>query len=135
MLLYFCTNFRPFRVLPTFPLFGHSRITSRPSIIPIPTPQGKIKPIQGKSNHFKPNQSNLFLFRTRLLLATTPFPGGAAKNSCPRTTQNRKCCAHLRTRLCSHLRRRKPLISLACHTCHGLKPLPAGGNFSTSAVP
>jgi hypothetical protein len=26
----------------------------------------------------------------------------------------------------THLRRRNPLISLVCHTCHGLKPLPAG---------
>src|SRR6267378_587596 len=28
---------------------------------------------------------------------------------------NRKCCTHLRTWLCSHLRRRKPLILLVCH--------------------
>src|SRR5882672_2785911 len=34
-------------------------------------------------------------------------------------------CSHLRT----HLRRRKTLILLACHICHGLKPLPAGGTF------
>ena len=38
--------------------------------------------------------------------------------SSPRT----HLCSHLRT----HLRRTKPLILLVCHTCHGLKSLPAG---------